>query len=896
MTASLEAINPVTAIDDGALRIWLQHEGREERDIAPTFAAAPHSEYLGSVVLPDGQRAHHHAAYNVLRVLKNTDTRQVFTIAGHEFVTTLEAPPPGVKWSREVPYPTNEVLRNEMARLTPNDPPVDGGTGFPTHATSDAPPMPTVQERLDARRACRGALAPAGASTDSLPELESISLLSTSESSVSASEYKQAALTYESTRQTYDVTKELDELARDIEQRAMKVLKLDESGEARYEEDPDEEKASARGEEGVCTMCLGPAHELARCPQILADSGAPLGGPMEASTMIPKFQQAYNELDTRIAAAKQGAAHRASKELLKDLDEAATIFRAASAHVEDAFRTASDVISAAGPASGEPASWPSDRRNNGALTKEALASHAAALGSSAFTNTRGRPVTRDTWSSSSSSHEPSSDDSESDSCEPAQWTEARIYPSSPAVSEWIQGQRPTLEYSPEPPRSTTDASNSSDSDSSSDPGDASTNDDPEPREATSDADVEDRSPEQDGSVRTRYRDVSEAERDTILAQWIEDGHNHMDKHVAEEDWVCGGPLRNILAVLHERLGDSLDYPAMKADGLARLAALADVASGDTSETEDDEEIRALPLFQASPIESAMSEDREASIKQTRACRKSSMRVDRPSGIDDPEPGEGATGGKRKAPSDEQQGQYQDGPRKRMPKPLDEDSIRLFAGIRLGLKEAGRRLEDLAWHKYGVSKNEYAMSPFLNARYLESRYPAAQFNYSQLLPVPRHSNYYTYASEDDSSSSSSDWNPYDFELQYPEDETDDEPPVVISFGPITIAVETTEDSEPAPPYNASNHAAQTSEVAPTVASERVDLGTDVEVADDARFLAGEISVAARNAPFPAARRAALHRAPAGDDPAVLREGIASPRPAAPIHISIPFFNTASLSSN
>ncbi|KAJ7074861.1 hypothetical protein B0H15DRAFT_806594 [Mycena belliarum] len=269
MTASLEAINPVTAIDDGALRIWLQHEGREERDIAPTFAAAPHSEYLGSVVLPDGQRAHHHAAYNVLRVLKNTDTRQVFTIAGHEFVTTLEAPPPGVKWSREVPYPTNEVLRNEMARLTPNDPPVDGGTGFPTHATSDAPPMPTVQERLDARRvwesflkppttadpresqACRGALAPAGASTDSLPELESISLLSTSESSVSASEYKQAALTYESTRQTYDVTKELDELARDIEQRAMKVLKLDESGEARYEEDPDEEKASARGEEGT---------------------------------------------------------------------------------------------------------------------------------------------------------------------------------------------------------------------------------------------------------------------------------------------------------------------------------------------------------------------------------------------------------------------------------------------------------------------------------------------------------------------------------------------------------------------------------------------------------------------------------------------------------------------
>ncbi|KAJ7090801.1 hypothetical protein B0H15DRAFT_800058 [Mycena belliarum] len=1003
---TLDTANPIAAIDGGALRVWLQHEEDRAPEIAPTFAAAPHSEYFGSEVLPDGQRVHHHAAYNVLRVLKNMENKQAFTIAGHEFVTTLEVPPPGVVWSREVPYPTDEELRREMMRLTPNDPPADGCSGFPTHATKEAPPMPTLKERLDAQQVrvvkhkpssrtnCWGvqksrwgerpAQDDAGSQTsyDSLPELVTRSPSPTSERSSPAEDSCGSPPRLPTTRQIYDASAQVEALTRDIEQRAMKVLRLDGSEEARH--DTKGEQATESGL-GICTMCLGPEHELAKCPQILADSGASLslasltgGGPsmfyfldellldpelippavvaqqrpevqqflrtalaptLDALVSLPsseagryaelmrvalQFQTTYHDLEAKLDEVQRGASRLASRELMRDLEEAAIIFREAGGHVDADARTASAAVRKSDSTSACAQLGVSTAST--ALTQAALATHTERLATPVFDFVYGHPVDRDNWTSSTSSVSTPSE-VEISLYDPFQRpAESSGERSSPDTTEWVLDQRSDSDRGSEPPRSITDASEASDSNSLEDLGARSN---------------------QNGTLRGQHRDVTEAERDAILAQWIEDGHDHMDKHVAEEDWVCGGPLRFVLAVLHERLGEFLDYPAMEADGLARLSALADAASEEESVAGNDEEIRALPLFQASAIESAMSEDREAALKQRKACRKSSMRTDRPGAMDDPEP-DADTGSKRKAPSDEQQGQYQEGPRKRPRKfhgdslrkvivnrearkaagLLDENHVRLFAGVRLGLKEAGRRLEDLAWHKYGISKvwewlpdietaransrssnglqrhfpdeflrhpllfdtecaklqaiheafhergryvlstllydaltlrfkDEYATSHLLNAGYLDSRYPADQFTYYQLLPPPRRANYYTYTSEDDTSSSSSDWNPYDFDLQYPDDASENEPPVVVSLGQITIAIDNSEASDPAPPYDdpsiGTAPAARTSPVSPTGG----DTETNIEVADDARFNVGDISVATRNAPFPGARLAALN---------------------------------------
>ncbi|KAJ7066000.1 hypothetical protein B0H15DRAFT_958401 [Mycena belliarum] len=781
---NLETFDPVAAIDDGTLRVWLQQEQNAEHEIAPTFAAAPHSEYFGSELLPDGQRVHRHISYNVLRVLKNEENKQPFTVAGHEFVTLLEAPQPGVVWSREVPYPTDDVLRNEMMRLTPNDPPTDGGTGFPMHATKRAPPMPTMQERLEARRIRQEAErteqdddSASEATTDSLPSLVSRDWSPGTGQPASPASIGSLALPSSSTscaNNANDASARIDALARDIEQRAMKVLKLDESGEARYE---GEQGSANRGlDRGMCTMCLGPEHELAQCPQILVDSGASLsfarltsGEPsmfyfmddllidpelipsdvvakqhpevqqflrtalaptLEALATLPasdagryselmriaqRFQSSYSDLEDKLEEAKRGASRLASRELMRDLEEAAAIFRDAGSHVGTAIRTASAPRTQA--ASAHVSESTDGTIAPAALTRDALASHTARLATPDFSVARGQTGDQDESSDESSVSVSNSgeDNPYNPPQQPAALFDGR---SSPAVSDWILAQGPELGPNPEPPSSASDVSCEESSVAPSEPGDldkvggsASQSDAAAQEQATGDS--------YDGPINEyfyQFHDFSSVERDAILERWIDSGNEHMEKHMDTEDSVCGAPLRYVLSALHQHLGHLLDYPAMEADGFARLGALSTVATEEYDAMRGNREgPLTMPLLQAS------AEDDRTLIERRRLCRKGGLREDRPYGLDDPEGT--VAGSKRKAPSDEQRGEYQEGPRKRPRKSrgallrkavinreafkaagiLDEDTIRKLAGIRYGLKVAGRHYEDLAWHKYGIAK-------------------------------------------------------------------------------------------------------------------------------------------------------------------------------------------------
>ncbi|KAJ7180002.1 hypothetical protein C8R43DRAFT_941736 [Mycena crocata] len=131
-------------------RAWTHYVQGHPSDINPTFAAAPQSEYLGRTVLSDGQVVHRSANLNVLRTFRNPETGQLFSIMCHEIVDHYESQlDPSVAWKYEVFYPSAERLRSVMCSMSPIDPPPEGETGFPMHATSLMPTMLPMEQHLN---------------------------------------------------------------------------------------------------------------------------------------------------------------------------------------------------------------------------------------------------------------------------------------------------------------------------------------------------------------------------------------------------------------------------------------------------------------------------------------------------------------------------------------------------------------------------------------------------------------------------------------------------------------------------------------------------------------------------------------------------------------------------
>ncbi|KAJ7492010.1 hypothetical protein FB451DRAFT_1165200 [Mycena latifolia] len=880
-TNPIHTADPAHAIDNAVIAEWEKYERNEELEPYPSFAAAPHSVYYGKSILPDGQVAHYHVSLNVLRLLKNRDTKLPFSVAGHEYTVTLQAPPAGVTWAREAWYPTDDALHKEMVRMSPIDPPDEGDIGFPVHATTKALSLPTRLERERARSVSNSfSLIQNGVNLaahlqlsqgpivinhyrfeDMVPKEHSDSDSSvylpaegsddiSAESPDTVSSSPTTATTSTGPTSTEAATA-VDELAQDIEKRACKVLSFDDDSDydamlelvpAEFEEESctDPYDKGFRNDTGICAVCLGPRHALADCPQLggasLANQDAPAGGLNNNNTfkvlrtypddvIVPRALIAASPIFGQ-SDALQRFVHNASAtaleaflllpasdavriaelvqlggEVRQALDKLQTRLarRIFAARPEGAVALVREITMAL---LGEMESGKSADTATSApiLAESVLTSHADRFTAPPRFRHR-RVISRDAWSSSSVSSNDNSDDDfeEIEPYAPSQRPVTRFTNrSSPAVTEWSV----TNSDFGVDPRIIIDAALSRITTRSSEHGT------PPPSTHHADSSVELSS---DSSSRTsdflravsentgheplfQFQDSTTDEQRVALDDWLLRGHAHQDEHTTTEDDVCGAPFRHVLYVLHEDLHSYLDSSAMATDGWDRLEVLSSLSMG----------INIRARMGATPADSTMSSashDPPIPTPPVSPTLGPLMMTDdgqlyqglANSGPSSEIPNEEVQNGKRKHPSDERVGEFQEEPRKKFlvhragyqaTGLMDPDNIRLLAGIRMAILEGSQRLEGLVWHKYDVEeqhypteylrhpllfdvetaklqvmynvlyqnhryelatllhevltihfKNEYAISHLLNAQFLEQQHPSEHTRYWELLPPP-----------------------------------------------------------------------------------------------------------------------------------------------------------------
>ncbi|KAJ7905816.1 hypothetical protein B0H14DRAFT_2554251 [Mycena olivaceomarginata] len=145
--ALLNAGGPIATLEEYVHRQWQRYAAGAPLDVEPTFSAAPQSEYYGSVILPNGQRLHRSAGFNVFRIFRDHGTGQPFTMSCHEFTFHVSTPDdPQRIWDLELCYPSDERLSAAMATL----PSIEGQEplSYPVHATKQAPPMIPLGHRV----------------------------------------------------------------------------------------------------------------------------------------------------------------------------------------------------------------------------------------------------------------------------------------------------------------------------------------------------------------------------------------------------------------------------------------------------------------------------------------------------------------------------------------------------------------------------------------------------------------------------------------------------------------------------------------------------------------------------------------------------------------------------
>ncbi|KAJ7436554.1 hypothetical protein FB451DRAFT_1193852 [Mycena latifolia] len=781
--------DPVGIVEAAVDRFWENSESEEGVACEPTFSAAPLSEYYGAITLPGGQRLHHSLGLDSFKVLMNPETQRPFCVIGHEISILVELPvDPDEPWEFEIPFPPQRLLHAAMRNIAPHDPPGEGETGFPMHTTEHAPPMMNAEERMAARmvrdlsgiqkgdtyrfQRRRGVVRPR--------DLSSGSSDSSSDRPPSSGGAESSAMTNTSSHDTTLV----EALMEDLMQRAKKDLearfstKNDKQINPTEDEIPglslaeltDEEEESAPIKTGICPVCFELEHFPVDCPtSATANSGGfsthittDRGEPLMSCLDQPGGTWVYlddivvqRQLVTRIADGERVAALQQAHQTtlaptlnalltLPPLDAARYIhLMDAARRVREAFEDIARKIETRYTTDGTQVLEDATREMERAITKLATAdpstaptvtvpgsdsvptSYAAQVDAPTFNPHRGRPVTREHWSSSSAASDASSD-------------EAVLLPrpvpvapftnqSSTPVTEWSVSES---DFAINPQQIIDDAVRrviTQHPDREQPPSNVhdSVEGLPNITSLAEDSSTGSSAPPQTHDPKNRFLirfgDVSNAEQQDTMRQWLALGREHMEGHNLQENSVSGEPIRHAFEILRGPLHDFVDFASMETSSSQRsqnLSALSlDLRNGqcDPDAVPDPTQSpTSLDFSLPSPLSDAPAiPTNSTSADVAEANTEGQAR----------EPTQGNPGLKRKTPAGERLGEFQDGPRKRFRKFLGDslwrmvvkreafqaihitnpDIIRMFAGVRLAILEGTRRIEGTAWHRYGITE-------------------------------------------------------------------------------------------------------------------------------------------------------------------------------------------------
>ncbi|KAJ7103033.1 hypothetical protein B0H15DRAFT_942546 [Mycena belliarum] len=770
-TVVLQNEAPADIVEAAVARQWEKFLSKIPTDVRPTFSAAPQSEYYGAVKLSDGQIVHQSSAQNVFRLFHDEETGLCFSMPCHEVILHFQPSNDTTRtWSHELFYPSDARLRETMARMMP----VPVGSGlppmvFPVHATSEPPPLPSLEERLQRRAAKPAEGAVGNLVSNFLGHSAAPSNNSSEPPTDSSSESTDSSPESVSTPFS-------PELAADIAVRADTVLEggvfsdqytgLDISNEDSVPSDfsasfyaSDTSSSSVESLPVLCERCRDLQHASAADCMLwgtnlaydadtesvrpLRDFGDPSPSTDEAALLSPALHASTlshltleRTLGERFRDAIDGIIEPVIEDLLAlpqtdidalqdvtasalDLKKAFVEFKEALGRreVEQAEfeglanaivaelaprRRRSDLGSNSSAYRSMPELIPvSPPGESDRFRHVSGASHADRVETPALDYQRGAVITRDIWSSSPAPSTDVSSLGDDPLYPPGIVLDTVSGTHSTAVSEWsvctsefyidpqdiidtaifrISIQSPDVL---DPPTTA--------SCTSSDPPSPTTNDDDdedaEPRILVGSFEA-DSQPFPSSSPRI----VPLSHQRSALDFWVRLGNTHQIQQENWEDQACVAPILSALRTLHGPLRGYLDFVGMAADGIRHQELLSALSLDLPSLPE-----APSPSSAPDPTQSPTSLDfslPDPPAPETTA--RASVTSDRPD----------AGQGKRKADNEEPE-EYR---RTSRPFPaeaasIDED-LKYFAGVRRGLLEGTKRMEETIWQYYNVSHEHF----------------------------------------------------------------------------------------------------------------------------------------------------------------------------------------------
>ncbi|KAF8209293.1 hypothetical protein K438DRAFT_2062281 [Mycena galopus ATCC 62051] len=742
---ALNTQGPVAAVVEAVSRAWQQIDRREPMALSPTSSSSLQSVYYGQTALPDGQVLHRSASMNTFRVFQDQDTGLPVTMTGHEFTFHLACPEDQrTLWNLEAPYPTDAQIQDVMRRFVP---PMVGGAialSFSMHGTEETPLMLPIEARL---RLDKG---PAGRGSAADVLRNKLTTVSPDQLNTTNLAKLPHGLAMPMPRGLMGSEREAHRAIADFEEqlyrRASKKLRLDNDifETYRVEENEDAsttdtesgmpelvsmtsggERASTSIDGGLCDLCLASQHESElACPVFGAsideeDRGMGhllnvLTGDVEATAEGAGRRVSLNTDNEGRHVAGAGArearyipngsaltrgeegfrslvdaavdARRSLAESTVGCDEGAGRKESRSIVQEDADQTGSGHSDDGSPVLRRRMSAPLSYTDRIALPT--------------FSK-RGRVVTRDHWSSSPASlpGRPLHSITDNKHTVPAERIET-LAPNewSPAASEEAWGWPSSY-----PPSYATDSLDPSSTSSES---------------------------RSEFSCTSRYEfyDDNNFELHESLSFWVRDGSEHQRDHRRFENEMGVEPFHQALQTLHGPLSFFVDYLAMVGQGVKDLVSTAFAPSPNhASVFPVDSDIETTePASGASPGPTAIHTSLDLTLPAERPTASPTLAD---SAVSDGEWEEvvveplGAGTRKCKHPDGEEGGLNQQGRRKRTRKfcgdhlrrtvikrearkaagMADERAVRLMAGVRLAVLEALQRVEDMVWHRYGITE-------------------------------------------------------------------------------------------------------------------------------------------------------------------------------------------------